>query len=126
MPIRSQFARRPNVSVHLAHITRLSLEERWVGGEEGVRLRYDYLVLACGAQHSYFGKSEWEDFAPGLKTLEQATELRRRILSAFEQAENELDPERQRAAHLRGGGRRAHGRGDGRRHRGHQPHGAGA
>jgi NADH dehydrogenase len=97
VPIRSQFARRPNVSVHLAHITQLSLEERWVGGEEGVRLRYDYLVLACGAQHSYFGKSEWEDFAPGLKTLEQATELRRRILSAFEQAENELDPERQRA-----------------------------
>lgn len=54
-------------------------------------------MLACGAQHSYFGKSEWEDFAPGLKTLEQATELRRRILSAFEQAENELDTERQRA-----------------------------
>jgi NADH dehydrogenase len=51
-------------------------------------VRYDYLVLACGAKHSYFGKAEWEPYAPGLKTLEQATELRFRILSAFERAEN--------------------------------------
>ncbi|QDF01961.1 NAD(P)/FAD-dependent oxidoreductase [Myxococcus xanthus] len=97
VPIRSQFARKPNVSVHLGRVTWVNLKERWVGGEGDVRLRYDYLVIACGAQHSYFGKSEWEDFAPGLKTLEQATELRRRILSAFEQAENERDAERQRA-----------------------------
>jgi NADH dehydrogenase len=97
VPIRSQFAGRQNVSVHLARAVRVDLQERWVEGEAGVRLRYDFLVLACGAQHSYFGKSEWEEHAPGLKTLEQATEIRRRILSAFEQAENELDPERQRA-----------------------------
>ena len=97
VPIRSQFARKLNVSVHLARATRVNLQERWVGGEGDVRLRYDFLVIACGAQHSYFGKSEWEDFAPGLKTLEQATEIRRRILSAFEQAENELDPALQRA-----------------------------
>jgi NADH dehydrogenase len=54
-------------------------------------------VLACGAQHSYFGHPEWEEFAPGLKTLEQATEIRRRILSAFERAENELDTDIQKA-----------------------------
>lgn len=54
-------------------------------------LNYDYLVLACGAQHSYFGHSEWEEFAPGLKSLEQATEIRRRVLTAFELAERAQD-----------------------------------
>ena len=62
-----------------------------------MEIEYDYLVLACGAQHSYFGHPEWEEFAPGLKTLEQALEIRRRILSAFENAENEPDPEKQKA-----------------------------
>lgn len=57
---------------------------------------YDHLLLACGAQHSYFGHGEWEDSAPGLKTLEQATEIRRRVFLAFEQAERESDSERQR------------------------------
>ncbi|HEX4620730.1 MAG TPA: NAD(P)/FAD-dependent oxidoreductase, partial [Myxococcaceae bacterium] len=65
--------------------------------EGGASLPYDYLVLACGALHSYFGKPEWEQFAPGLKTLEQATEIRRRILGAFEAAENEANPEVARA-----------------------------
>ena len=60
-------------------------------------IEYDYLILALGAQHSYFGHPEWEQHAPGLKTLEQATEIRRRILLAFESAENELDPARQAA-----------------------------
>jgi len=54
---------------------------------------YDRLVLACGATHSYFGKEEWEPVAPGLKTLEQATEIRRRVLQAFEEAENASVPE---------------------------------
>ncbi|MBF5045316.1 NAD(P)/FAD-dependent oxidoreductase [Aggregicoccus sp. 17bor-14] len=97
VPIRSQFAGATNVSVHLGRVTEVNLREKWVGGEGDVRLRYDYLVLAGGAQHSYFGKPQWEEFAPGLKTLEQATEIRRRILRAFEEAENELDPQRQRA-----------------------------
>ena len=61
-------------------------------------MAYDALILACGAQHSYFGRPEWEEFAPGLKTLEQATEIRRRLLSAFEFAENEFDRARQQAA----------------------------
>ncbi|MEM7233555.1 MAG: NAD(P)/FAD-dependent oxidoreductase, partial [Planctomycetota bacterium] len=55
---------------------------------------YDYLLLGCGARHAYFGKEEWERFAPGLKTIEQATEIRRRVLHAFEEAEKEPDPTR--------------------------------
>ena len=62
---------------------------------DGIEYKYDYLLLACGAQHSYFDHPEWEEFAPGLKTLEQATEMRRQILSAFERAENELDQKKQ-------------------------------
>ena len=62
-----------------------------------MRLPYDTLVLATGARHAYFGHDEWEPFAPGLKTLEDATTLRRRILVAFERAERETDPERRAA-----------------------------
>lgn len=96
VPIRSQFAGRTNVGVHLRRVTRVSLAERFVEGE-GVRVRYDFLILACGAQHNYFGNEQWEELAPGLKTLEQATEIRRRILTAFELAENEPNPVKQRA-----------------------------
>ena len=60
-------------------------------------LIYDYLIVACGANHSYFGHPEWEQFAPGLKTIEQATEIRRRILAAFEEAEKEKEKEKQKA-----------------------------
>jgi len=97
VPIRSQFAGARNVSVHLGRVERLSLSEKWVGAEEGIELGFDFLILACGALHSYFSHPEWEPFAPGLKTVEQAIEIRRRILSAFERAENEIDAERQRA-----------------------------
>jgi NADH:ubiquinone reductase (H+-translocating) len=97
VPIRSQFAGMPNVSVRLGVASEVHLDERWVKCDDGVRLDYDYLLLACGAQHSYFGKAAWEEFAPGLKTLEQATEIRRRILLAFERAEAEPDPDKQRA-----------------------------
>ena len=97
VPIRSQFAGARNVSVHLGRVERLSLTEKWVGAEEGIELGFDFLILACGALHSYFSHPEWEPFAPGLKTVEQAIEIRRRILSAFERAENEIDAERQRA-----------------------------
>ena len=96
VPIRSQFAGRASVAVHLGRVKQVNLPERYVEGE-GVRVGYDYLIVACGAQHSYFGNQGWEELAPGLKTLEQATEIRRRILSAFEMAENEPDPARQRA-----------------------------
>jgi NADH dehydrogenase len=91
VPIRGEMAKYANVEVHLGQVEELDLANRLVGTPDG-GIRYDYLILACGAKHSYFGKSEWEPFAPGLKTLEQATELRFRILSAFERAENTLDP----------------------------------
>lgn len=96
VPIRAQFKDAENVEVHLGRVSQVNLKEKFI--QEGdLRVDFDYLILACGAQHSYFGKNEWEEFAPGLKTVEQATEIRRRILSAFEEAENEQDPKRQEA-----------------------------
>lgn len=98
VPIRAQFSDSENVEVHWGHVTEVNLEEKVIrSGNEDLELEFDYLVLACGAQHSYFGHQEWEKFAPGLKTLEQATEIRRKILSAFELAENELDPGKQKS-----------------------------
>ena len=96
VPIRVQFRRAPNVEIHLGQVDTVNLDEHTITGE-GHEIAYDHLILACGANHSYFGHPEWEDFAPGLKTLEQATEMRRRMLVAFERAENELDPDTQRA-----------------------------
>ena len=96
VPIRVQFRGAPNVEIHLGHVDGVDLEKRIVFGE-GHEIGFDFLILACGARHSYFGHPEWEEFAPGLKTLEQATEMRRRMLVAFERAENELDVETQRA-----------------------------
>ncbi|HEY8551701.1 MAG TPA: NAD(P)/FAD-dependent oxidoreductase [Vicinamibacterales bacterium] len=96
VPIRSIFRRWRNIAVHLARVTSIDLAGKWVAFGD-VRLRYDYLVIACGASHSYFGHNEWEEYAPGLKTLEQAVEIRRRLLRAFEAAENEIDPARMNA-----------------------------
>ena len=96
VPIRVQFRNTPNVEIHLGRVDSVNLTKQTVSGE-GHEIAFDYLILACGAHHSYFGHPEWEDFAPGLKTLEQATEMRRRMLVAFERAENELDPATQRA-----------------------------
>jgi len=96
VPIRVQFRHAPNVEVHFGHVEGADLGKQIVFGEEP-DIRFDYLILACGARHSYFGHPDWEEFAPGLKTLEQATEIRRRMLVAFERAENELDPETQKA-----------------------------
>ncbi|HKY20625.1 MAG TPA: NAD(P)/FAD-dependent oxidoreductase [Vicinamibacterales bacterium] len=96
VPIRVQFRHAPNVEIRLGHVEGVNLERQTVFGD-GHEIPFNYLILACGARHSYFGHPEWEEFAPGLKTLEQATEIRRRMLVAFELAENELDPERQRA-----------------------------
>jgi NADH dehydrogenase len=96
VPIRAQFRHATNVDVHLGLVEGVDLERAIVWGGR-YEMPYDHLVLACGALHSYFGRTDWEPFAPGLKTLEQATEIRRRMLAAFELAENELDPDRQRA-----------------------------
>ncbi|MEZ0392076.1 MAG: NAD(P)/FAD-dependent oxidoreductase [Pseudobdellovibrionaceae bacterium] len=96
VPIRAQFSNVENIEVHWGKVDKVDLQQRVISYSEG-ELEFDYLILACGAQHSYFAHPEWEKFAPGLKTLEQATEIRRRILSAFERAENEMDPVRQQA-----------------------------
>jgi NADH dehydrogenase len=97
-PIRAQFARAPNVEVHLADVDAIDLERKTI--RSGRRsLTFDYLIVATGASHSYFGHPEWEPYAPGLKNLEQAVEIRRRVLTAFERAENERD-EAVRAAYL--------------------------
>ena len=95
-PIRGLFAYSDNVRVVQAEVTALSLEQRCATSSAGT-FDFDYLVLAAGAQHSYFGNERWEEHAPGLKSLEQATEIRRRVLSAFERAECESDPARRRA-----------------------------
>ncbi|NLG76458.1 MAG: FAD-dependent oxidoreductase, partial [Xanthomonadaceae bacterium] len=95
VPIRSVFAGTPNVHVIKAEARRIDVEARKVITDSG-EFGYDYLLLACGAQHAYFGHEEWEQYAPGLKTLPQATEIRRRVLEAFEGAEKVSDPEERR------------------------------
>jgi NADH dehydrogenase len=90
-PIRSIVRRQRNVQVILGEATDLDLDAREVEvGSE--RIRYDWLVLAAGANHAYFGNRQWEERAPGLKTVEDALEIRRRALLAFEEAELEDDP----------------------------------
>lgn len=85
-PIRSVLSRYRNIRVLEGEVRSLNLDRKSVTTDFG-ELTFDYAVLACGSRHSYFGHDEWEEFAPGLKTLEQATEIRRRVLSAFEAAE---------------------------------------
>src|SRR6516225_7921706 len=87
-PIRRIVRRRRNIRVFLAEAVGFDLVKKTVK-LENVSVPYDYLVVATGSTHSYFGHPEWEHFAPGLKTVEDALEIRRRILMAFEQAERQ-------------------------------------
>jgi NADH dehydrogenase len=96
-PIRHLFRRRTDVTTLLAEVTGIDASRREVALSTGEMLHYDTLVVATGATHAYFGHDDWEPYAPGLKTLEDATTVRRRILLAFEQAEAETDPERRAA-----------------------------
>src|SRR5258706_5653414 len=89
-PIRSILSGRSRVTVLLDNVTDFNLSEKKVFLETSA-LTYDYLILALGGVTSYFGHGEWEQFAPGLKSLEDALRIRRRILLAFEKAENETD-----------------------------------
>jgi NADH dehydrogenase len=98
-PIRYLMRDRREVTTLFATVTGVDAARRCVRLEDGSEVGYDTLVLATGARHAYFGHDEWEKWAPGLKTLEDATTLRRHILVAFERAERETDPER-RAARL--------------------------
>jgi NADH dehydrogenase len=96
-PIRYLLRGRPEVTTLYATVTGVDTQGKRVLLEDGDSLPYDTLILATGARHAYFGHDEWEPFAPGLKTLEDATTLRRRILVAFERAERETDPQRRAA-----------------------------
>lgn len=96
-PIRSIVRRQRNCEVLLGEVQRIDLANRRLIFADGY-LNYDYLILAAGATHSYFGKDHWEAVAPGLKTNEDATELRRRILLAFESAEFEGNEALRRSA----------------------------
>jgi len=94
-PIRAILDGDERVSVRMAEVLRVELAARRLVTDSGT-VDYDYLLLACGATHAYFGHGEWEEHAPGLKTIEQATEIRRRVLTAFERAEIEPEVEKRR------------------------------
>lgn len=96
-PIRYLMRDRREVTTLFANVNGVDAQSKRVLLDDGDTLPYDTLILATGARHAYFGHDEWEPFAPGLKTLEDATTLRRRILVAFERAERETDPERREA-----------------------------
>ena len=93
-PIRYLLRDRLEVTTLFATVSGVDARQKLVLLDDGDALPYDTLILATGARHAYFGHDEWEPFAPGLKTLEDATTLRRRILVAFERAERETDPQR--------------------------------
>ena len=84
-----------NVRVILGNVDAIDVVTRRVHLDDGAILNYDYVIVATGARHAYFNHPEWERYAPGLKTLEDALEIRRRILLAFERAERESDPAKQ-------------------------------
>lgn len=94
-PIRHVLRSQRNAEVWLGEVRDIDLDRRIVQLADG-EVAYDYLVVATGATHSYFGKDEWAPFAPGLKTVEDAIEIRRRFLVAFEAAEREADAEARR------------------------------
>jgi NADH:ubiquinone reductase (H+-translocating) len=96
-PVRHLMRKRKEVTTLLGVVTGLDTQNRTVLLEDGGMTNYDTLVLATGARHAYFGHDEWEPYAPGLKTLEDATTIRRRILLSFERAERETDPKRRAA-----------------------------
>jgi len=96
-PVRHLVRKRSDVTTLLGVVTGLDTQGRLVQLEDGAAVPYDTLVLATGARHAYFGHDEWEPYAPGLKTLEDATTIRRRVLLSFEHAERESDLARRAA-----------------------------
>src|SRR5205823_11807898 len=96
-PVRAILHKCKNVEVMLAEVQSVDVNKRMVHAGD-LDLTYDYLILATGARHSYFGHPEWERLAPGLKSLEDAVEIRRRILLAFDYAEKISDPAARAAA----------------------------
>ncbi len=96
-PIRNVLRHQLNAQVVLGEVTGVDLAARRVQLADGVALPYDRLIIGTGATHSYFGRDAWAPLAPGLKTVEDAVEIRRRVLLAFERAEREQDPAARRA-----------------------------
>lgn len=94
-PLRQLLGRAPNVSVIMDELLEVNKEEKWIK-TENQKMPFDYLILACGSTYTYFNSPQWETFAPGLKTIAQATEIRRRVFLAFEKAERSQDPEEQK------------------------------
>ena len=96
-PIRHILAKQKNTTVLLGEATSIDLDNKKIHLENDETVPYDYLVVATGTTHSYFGNDAWAEFAPGLKTLDDAFEIRRRVLLAFEHAEREKDAARRAA-----------------------------
>lgn len=96
-PVRALFGGRPNLTVLMSEVTGIDLAAKRVDHQNGT-LQYDYLIVAPGGVTSYFGHPEWEPFAPGLKSLDDALRIRRQILLALESAEMETDPAKREAA----------------------------
>jgi NADH dehydrogenase len=96
-PIRSILGRQKNARVAMARVTGIDAARKRVLLQGGREQPFDYLVVATGARHAYFGHDDWEDYAPGLKKIDDATDIRRRILLAFERAETTQDPEERKA-----------------------------
>jgi NADH dehydrogenase len=96
-PLRAILRKYRNVEVLLGEVARIDLDGRYVKLSDGDEFRYDYLVIATGARHSYFNHPDWELLAPGLKSLADALEMRRRIFLAFELAERERNPDKRNA-----------------------------
>ncbi|SFM56382.1 NAD(P)/FAD-dependent oxidoreductase [Variovorax sp. OV329] len=96
-PVRVLFRNYPNVTTLLGEVSGVDPDERMVRLNDGSQIGYDHLIVAAGATHSYFGRDEWAANAPGLKTLADAFDIRRRVLLSFEAAERESDPLRRRA-----------------------------
>jgi NADH dehydrogenase len=97
-PIRAVLSKGRNIEVALAEVRAIDVQAKKVKMSDGSELAYDFLILATGARHSYFGHDEWEKLAPGLKSLEDAIEVRRRLLMAFEYAERITDEPAREAA----------------------------
>ena len=94
-PLRAIFKKQKNVQILLGEVTDIDFTSNLVS-VENKHIAYDYLIIATGSHHHYFGQNQWEQFAPGLKTIEEATDIRSRILTAFEMAETENNPVRRK------------------------------
>ena len=97
VPVRSTLRDQRNTRVLLGEVTHIDRAQRTVDLADGRHVPFDWLIVATGARHAYFGHDEWEPFAPGLKKIDDATEIRRRVLLAFEKAETETGAESRKA-----------------------------